>query len=174
MCSHKDRWLTEVRVKSLELFLAWEKITDGRPCVASVLVNITFSPRCPRRYWWDIWRMHPWPIWVLITRPSGLRSLHRELKSKPCVNVHCTLTLPWSRSAGFCKINHLKLVRLVSSMQISLPILNYLLVIRHSWAKGGDLDVEAWGRATVMCGRVSTCHPPLLFLFSNSSPCCWI
>ena len=30
--------------------------------------------------------------------------------------------------SGFCKINHLELVRLVSSMQIPLPAQNYLLV----------------------------------------------
>lgn len=143
-------------------------LTEDSWCVTSVPFDITFtmisqvwdSPS----YWLEIWRMHPWPIWVLIAGPSGLRHLHPELKSKPCVNLHSTLT-PRSRSLGFCKINHLKLLCPVSSVQISLPIPNYLLVIQHCSGEGEDLDVEARRRSTVMWGGVSTlCNPQTLFL----------
>lgn len=91
--SHK---FTVVSVKSLELFLA-EGEDNWSPSMRYVTGYHIFSTmsqtsETSRSYWWEIWRMHPWPIWVLTTWPGGLRSLHHKLKSKPCVNLRCTLT----------------------------------------------------------------------------------
>lgn len=133
---------SEACMKLLEFLFS---LRENSCCVTSVLLNVTFSlipkVRDSRSYWLEIWRMPPWPIWVLIAGPRGLRTFQYELKSKPCVNLHCTLS-PRSRSLGSCKINHLKLLCPVSSVQISLPIPNYLSVIQHCNAKGEDLDVE--------------------------------
>ena len=132
-----EGWFTEVSMKLLELFfgLREDNWSPSMSCVSAIGCHIfsigVQSSRQGRSYWWEIWRMHPWPIWVLITRPSGLRSLHRELKSKPCVNLRCTLTpsSPGADPRASVELTIQKVLRPVSSMQISLPVPNYLLVI---------------------------------------------
>lgn len=127
-------------MKLLAWFWARGEITEAHPAVTSVLLTR------PLHFLDGVRRLRRSELLMRNLRNapmtnagvlSGPRSLHHELKSKLCVNIHRTLTPPLvspelhSPSLGPCKINHLKLVRLVSPMQICLPMSDYLLVTQH-------------------------------------------